>query len=68
MCREVADSYKNNRVILVGDFNCPYVAWVTNSVNTLDNMECVKESFLNQDIDIHLPPFCTGTLPPANLI
>lgn len=54
ICREMAESYKNNSVATVGDINFSTMYWDSHSVmclNAVEFVECIQESFLSQYIE-----------------
>ena len=53
--REIADSCKKHKVVIVGDFNFPHINWDSHTVKGLDGVEfvkCVQENFLHQYIEV----------------
>ena len=51
ICKEITDSSKKNRVVIVGDFNFPNIDWDSHSIRELDGekfVECIQEEFLIQ--------------------
>ena len=54
ICKEITDSSKKNRVVIVGDFNFPNIDWDSHSIRGLDGekfVECIQEEFLIQYVD-----------------
>ncbi|XP_062923290.1 uncharacterized protein LOC134356332 [Mobula hypostoma] len=54
ICREIAGNCRKHKVVVVGDFNFPYIDWVSHTVRGPDGLEfvkCVQENFLNQYIE-----------------
>lgn len=51
---EIADSCRNNRIVIGHDFNFPSIDWNCHSARGLDWVEfdeCIQESFLKQNLD-----------------
>jgi len=51
LCRQIFEQCNKNRVVVVGDFNFPYIDWDSLSARGLDGAEfvrTVREGFLKQ--------------------
>ena len=54
ICRQILARCKSNRVVVVGDFNLPYINWYSLSAWGVDGAEFVRstqEGFLKQYVD-----------------
>ena len=54
ICRQILARCKSNRVVVVGDFNFPYIDWDSLSARGVDGAEFVRsvqEGFLKQYVD-----------------